>query len=122
MEAAESAELQIASISAQYRTLLIEKESEVKKLQSELFDAKTELDRQLTAPANPADEGLHPESSLGSGGGDDDIDGMLSLQTQLKRVRADLDQTKSESAKWKQQAESQQNGAAAGELMRWEGW
>ena len=54
--------------------------------------------------------------------GDDDIDGMLSLQTQLKRVRADLDQTKSESAKWKQQAESQQNGAAAGELMRWEGW
>ena len=67
MEAAESAELQIASISAQYRTLLIEKESEVKKLQSELFDAKTELDRQLTAPAkttagasNPGRQGEVP--------------------------------------------------------------
>lgn len=120
LEAAESAELQIASISTQYRTLLIEKETEVKKLQSELFDAKAELDQQHAAPAGPADEALHTDSSLGSGGGDDDIDGMLSLQTQLKRIRADLDQTKSESAKWKQQAESQQNGAGDSESVWWE--
>lgn len=45
-QAAESAELQIASISQQYRALLMEREVDVAKLKEELHVAKEQLARQ----------------------------------------------------------------------------
>eukprot|EP00040_Diaphanoeca_grandis_P030988 m.184485 g.184485 ORF g.184485 m.184485 type:complete len:1298 (-) comp32192_c0_seq1:212-4105(-) len=102
-EAAESAELQISSISKEYRNVLIERENEVKRLQSELHIAHEEIGRLQQSVALPT---LTKGETLGSSSADgDDLGDILSSAHKQNQLAAELEQSRVECAKWKQKAE-----------------
>lgn len=112
-EKAETSELQINSISSQYRGVIQEKEDEIKSLKEEQHKWQSQsfqTDSMMIASSPPALATSTSTSSLSSSAllvpGDNDFHDIITAQQEINKMSAELSRLQAECDHWKQMASS----------------
>ncbi|XP_067680308.1 thyroid receptor-interacting protein 11-like isoform X2 [Haliotis asinina] len=126
-EKAESSELQINSISSQYRDVLQEKENELKELKKKHHEilehqaksALSPLTAPSTVPAHSQPGSLSTQTGLGFsegiGGSEWDLGDNISLQHEINRLRQEATRLQTEAQHWKSVAGQLSQGDTSNE-------
>nr|XP_054774600.1 thyroid receptor-interacting protein 11-like [Lytechinus pictus] len=115
-EKAEASELQINSISSQYRSLLVEKEDQLNSLIQKQNDMQSLHQNMLST----GDGGLTTATSTSSLSGSaimmdsHDFDDVISSQQEINRLSHEVGRLRAECTHWKEMAAGRQDGAKVG--------
>ncbi|XP_053375011.1 thyroid receptor-interacting protein 11-like isoform X2 [Mercenaria mercenaria] len=115
-EKAEGSELQINRISTEYRTLLEEKEKEIKKLKHEVQDLKSSYVSPDTQPAVLRLDSDNGFETVNYGRDEHDFSDSIAMQHDINRLRNDLRQVQAECQHWKGLVQ-QENKSGDGEVL-----
>ncbi|XP_060577113.1 thyroid receptor-interacting protein 11-like isoform X2 [Ruditapes philippinarum] len=106
-EKAEGSELQINRISTEYRTLLEEKEKEIKTLKHEVQELKSSYVSSETQPAVLRLDSDNGFESVSYGGDEHDFSDSIAMQHDINRLRSDLRQVQAQCQHWKELVQQQ---------------